>query len=264
MAVVLLTGDHHSRDLRRAAVPPQSSFSRRITTFCPTADHRRHRSRRCRPLAFPRNSLRPRLRVSRELVDGSACPVETRDYLPPLGCARPLRLWRGSVHILSANFMASRRAARRIAAMETGSRCIRICGSHALRMLNVPACAPLPRPPGRDFRGRSVCCQPLLPCHCLLAQRLRCVAGWSAPAPSSAANLRAAGYAAPRCDPARASRGRSLVNQRAFGCDDQLFVGVPNRGGRDSAAFTSSITLWGGGRYPRSWSRWFLHCSRCV
>src|SRR5881396_2908940 len=82
MAVALLTGDHHSRDLRRAPVPPQSSFSRRITTFCPTADHRRHRSRRCRPLAFPRNSLRPRLRVSRELVDGSACPGNKGLFTP--------------------------------------------------------------------------------------------------------------------------------------------------------------------------------------
>src|SRR3989475_2050625 len=190
------------RDLRRAPFPPQSSFSRRITTFCPSADHRRHRSRRCRPLAFPRNSLRPRLRVSRELVDGSACPVETRDYLPPLGCARPLRLWRGSVHILSANFMASRRAARRIAALETGSRSIGICGSRAFRIFDVSAWAPLPRPLGRHFCGCIVCCQPLLPCHCLLAQRLRRVAGGSVTAPSLVGNLSAARYAAPRCNPA--------------------------------------------------------------
>src|SRR5207247_10527798 len=154
--------NHHFRDLRRAPVPPQSSFSRRITTFCPSADHRRHRYRRCRPLAFPWNSLRPRLRVSRELVDGSACPVETRDYLPSLGCARPLRLWRGSVHILSANFMASRRAARRIAALEIGSRSVGICGPHALRMLVVFVCSPLFWPPGCIYFGLCVLCSMLL------------------------------------------------------------------------------------------------------
>src|SRR5207248_4168170 len=170
---VVYQENHHFRDLRRAPVPPQSSFSRRITTFCPSADHRRHRYRRYRPLAFPWNSLRPRLRVSRELVDGSAWAVETRDYLPSLGCARSLRLRRGSVHILSANFMASRRAARRIAALEIGSRSVGICGPHTLRMLDVSVGPPLSRPPGCHFCSCFVCCQPLLPCHYLLAQRLR-------------------------------------------------------------------------------------------
>src|SRR3989475_12520636 len=145
--------NHHFRDLRRAPVPPQSSFSRRITTFCPSASHRRHRYRRCRPLAFPWNSLRPRLRVSRELVDGSAWAVETRDYLPSLGCARSLRLRRGSVHILSAVFVASRRAAGRSAALETGSRRLGICGRGVLRIFDVSAWAPLPRPRGRHFCG---------------------------------------------------------------------------------------------------------------
>src|SRR5207245_642964 len=66
----------------------------------------------------------------------------------------------------------------------------------------------------------------------------RWVAGLSAPATSLAGNLRAAGYAAPRCNPARASRGRSLVNQCSFGSHDQLFAGAPNRDDRDSTAFT--------------------------
>src|SRR5207245_3456394 len=104
--------------------------------------------------------------------------VETSDYLPPLGCACPLRLWRASVHILSANFMASRRAARRIAALEIGSRSVGICGPHTLRMLAVSVGPPLSRPPGWHFCSCFVCCQPLFAWYYLFVQCLRSFAGW--------------------------------------------------------------------------------------
>ena len=52
-----------------------------------------------------RNPLRPRLRISHELLDGSPWPVETWHPLPALGGAGSLRIRRGTLHLLSSRIV---------------------------------------------------------------------------------------------------------------------------------------------------------------
>ena len=135
-------------------------------------------------------SFRTRLRVPRELLDGSSRSMETRHRLSAMGRPCAVRIRRGPIHLLSTSFMDARSGIRRAVAVESGSRRLCLVGADAIWMLHVPSGSAMAGSSRCHLRRRVVCRKPLLHRDCVLAERVRGTAGRRVAA--SALTLRAA------------------------------------------------------------------------
>src|SRR5690242_14699628 len=113
-----------------------------------------------------RHTLRPRLRVSPELVDGSVGAMVASHCFAALGGAGELRLWRTTVHLLSAVFVDAGRAPGISPALETGARGLRRLCANAIRMQHVLAGAGVSAAGSVAVCGRVLCRQPVSRSDC--------------------------------------------------------------------------------------------------
>src|SRR5205085_604637 len=102
------------------------------------------------------NSIRPRLRVPRQLLDGSSRPMETRSHLSSMGRSGSLRIRRGPLHFLSASIVDAGSHARSVPTMENSSRGVPVDRANPLRLLHVSAHAQVPGAARRHFCRRTL------------------------------------------------------------------------------------------------------------
>ena len=161
---------------------------------------------------------------------GSSLPMETGDRISALGGAGALRLWRATIHLLSAGIVGAGSGTEHCFSVGGGFRYLHLAGAGGGGRLYVSVGAAMARPARRNFRSRTVCGESLSSGDCVLAECIRRIAG-GVPAASAAVAVVAGRRRAPAGDDiAGAVAGGFLAGERSSGGDDPLFDGVAGFG----------------------------------
>src|SRR5258708_35305255 len=113
--------------------------------------------------------------------------VEAGDSLSAMGSNGTLRLWRAPFPVLSACVVDFGRCSERDLSLDPRCQYLYLDRAGCRRPIDVHIGAPVAEWQGRNFCRSTLCCKSLPSCDCLLAKRVRRIAGQLPAAPHASA-----------------------------------------------------------------------------